>query len=329
MSEFSLIARLQSLFDQHQQSCKHPAVLGIGDDAAVLDVPQGKHLLVTTDTLVSGVHFFADDAPADIAAKALAVNLSDLAAMGAEPAWFFLAISLPQEDTQWWDDFCKGLAEMAMAVGIQLAGGDTTQGPLSVNITAMGLVDKGKALGRDGAKPGDLVLVSGRPGLAALALRQKLAGQNPYPEALNALLRPVPRLALGQALTGYASACIDVSDGLAADLGHILKASECGAEIFLDQLPRHAALSSLIPEQQWLLQLAGGDDYELCFTVPPQYQRALLNLQDQAGVAVQVIGTITESAGLKLIQPDGQEFALDHSGYQHFANHSDQDLYGF
>ncbi len=323
MSEFSLIARLQKLFDQHQQSCKHPAILGIGDDAAVLAVPNSAHLLVTTDTLVSGIHFFANDAPADIAAKALAVSLSDLAAMGAEPAWFFLAISLPQQDTEWWDDFCKGLLDMASAAGIQLAGGDTTQGPLSVNITAMGLVEAGKALRRNGAKPGDLVLVSGQPGLAALALKQKLAGEEPHPEALHTLLRPEPRLALGLALLGYANACIDVSDGLAADLGHILEASACGAEIFLQQLPKHVALSSLTIEQQWSLQLAGGDDYELCFTVPPQYEQAVLRFQHQAGVSVHVIGRITTAAGLKLIQPDGREFALDHSGYEHFASHSD------
>ena len=324
MSEFSLIARLQGLFDQYQHSCKHPAVLGMGDDAAVLAVPEGRHLVVTTDTLVSGIHFFADDAAADIAAKALAVSLSDLAAMGAEPAWFFLAISLPQQDTDWWDDFCQGLGEMATMAGIHLAGGDTTQGPLSVNITAMGLVDKGKALRRDGAKPGDLVLVSGYPGLAALALRQKLAGENPQPEALRALLRPVPRLALGQALTGYATACIDVSDGLAADLGHILEASACGAEVLLDQLPLHAALASLLPEQQWQLQLAGGDDYELCFTVPPQHGQAVLQLQQQAGVSIQVIGRITATAGLKLIQPDGQEYQLARKGYQHFASQPGQ-----
>lgn len=319
MSEFQLIDRLQRLFDQHQQSFKHPAVLGIGDDGAVLAVPAEKHLVVSTDTLVSGTHFFSDDAPADIAAKSLAVSLSDLAAMGAEPAWFFLAISLPQKNTDWWDDFCRGLLEMASAAGIQLAGGDTTQGPLSVNITAMGLVEQGKALRRDGAKPGDLVLVSGQPGLAALALKQKLEGKKTHPESLRALLRPEPRLALGQALSRYATACIDVSDGLAADFGHILKASACGAEIYLDGLPQHAALSSLKTEQRWTLQLAGGDDYELCFTIPQQHEEDVMKLQSQAGVTVQIIGRITEAVGLKLIQPDGKEFALDRSGYEHFS----------
>jgi len=322
MSEFQLIAQLQSLFNQHQLSRRHPAVVGIGDDAAVLAVPSGKHLVVTTDTLVSGIHFFAGDAPADIAAKSLAVSLSDLAAMGAEPAWFFLAITLPKQDTAWWDDFCRGLLEMASAAGIELAGGDTTKGPLSVNITAMGLVEQGKALRRDGAQAGDLVLVSGQPGLAALALQQKLTGEDVHPEAQSALLRPEPRLALGQALSGLASACIDVSDGLAADLGHILKASACGAEIYLDRLPLHPAMASLVTERRWTLQLAGGDDYELCFTVPPHHEQAVLNLQHQAGTPMQVIGRITESTGLKLIQADGEGFVLDHSGYEHFSSPS-------
>ncbi len=319
MSEFKLIAQLQNRFALQQQFCNYPAVLGIGDDAAVLAVPPGKHVLVTTDTLVCGVHFLADDKPADIAAKALAVSLSDLAAMGAEPAWFFLAITLPQQDPQWWDDFSQGLLEMATASGIQLTGGDTTQGPLSVNITAMGLVEQGTALRRDGANPGDLVLVSGQPGLAALALQQKLAGKQSQPDALKALQRPEPRLALGRALLGLASACIDVSDGLAADLGHILDASNCGAEVFLDQLPKPVALSNLSSEQRWTLQLAGGDDYELCFTLPPEHEPAVLNLQKQVGVAVQVIGRITSANGLRLTQVDGSAFSLANSGYQHFS----------
>jgi len=319
MSEFKLIEQIRNLFALQQQACEYPAVLGIGDDAAVLAVPAGKHLLVTTDTLVSGVHFFADDKPANIAVKALAVSLSDLAAMGAEPAWFFLAVTLPSQDPEWWEEFSRGLLEIATAAGIQLAGGDTTQGPLSINITAMGLVQQGQALRRDGAKPGDLVLVSGHPGLAALALQQRLAGKSPDPQALLALHRPQPRLALGRALVGLASACIDVSDGLAADLGHILDASDCGAEIFLDRLPQSAAFDGLSASQKWALQLSGGDDYELCFTVPPEHQQAVMNLQQQAGVAVHVIGRITAVKGLKLLQPNGEEFSLGRSGYEHFA----------
>lgn len=319
MSEFALIARLQQLFAAHAESCKHKPVLGIGDDAAVLAIPAGQHLLVTTDTLVSGVHFSADDKPSDIAAKALAVNLSDLAAMGAEPAWFFLAISLPGQDLAWWDDFTAGLLEMAASGAIQLAGGDTTHGPLSVTITAMGITEQGKALRRDGARPGDRVVVSGQPGLAAFALQQKLADHEAPPDALKALLRPQPRLALGRELRNLASACVDVSDGLAADLGHILKASGCGAELLLEKLPTPAALADLETEARWKLQLSGGDDYELCFTLPPEHLPLLPEIERRAGVALHVIGTVVSGGGLKLQQRDGQEFRLDSSGYEHFS----------
>ncbi|MDZ4728699.1 MAG: thiamine-phosphate kinase [Xanthomonadales bacterium] len=319
MSEFEFIARLQRRFDAHARSCKHAPVLGIGDDAAVLDIPNGSQVVVTTDTLVSAVHFFADDQPADIAAKALAASLSDLAAMGAEPAWFFLAVSLPQADLAWWDDFATGLLGMAQVGAIQLAGGDTTRGPLSITITAMGLVEEGKALRRDGARPGDLVVVSGQPGLAALALQQIQAGESAASEAEQALKRPQPRLTLGRVLIGQASACVDVSDGLMADLGHILKASECAAEIRLEQLARPAAMSGLDDATAWNLQLAGGDDYELCFTLPQQLEQGLSELQQKSGVALHVIGSIVAGSGVKLLRNDGQEFILNRSSYEHFS----------
>lgn len=319
MNEFDLIAHLQQRFQAHAQSGSHVPAVGIGDDAAVLNVPDGRQVVVTTDTLVSDVHFFSNDSPADIAAKSLAVSLSDLAAMGAEPAWFFLAISLPQPDLKWWDDFITGLLEMATTGAIQLAGGDTTRGPLLITITAMGLVENGQALRRDGAKAGDLIVVSGQPGLAALALQQIQAGKIPTPEVANALKQPQPRLALGRALIGQATACIDVSDGLMADLGHILKASACGAEIRLRQLPRIAAMSGLDDASIWNLQLAGGDDYELCFTLPPARQEYLPELQKQSGVALHVIGTVVAGSGLKLLGDDGEEFQPDRSGYEHFS----------
>ena len=319
MSEFEFIARLQHRFAAHARSCKYAPALGIGDDAAVLDVPDDRQVVVTMDTLVSDIHFFANDQPRDIAAKALAVSLSDLAAMGAEPAWFFLAISLPQADLDWWDDFATGLLEMAIFGAIQLAGGDTTRGPLSITITAMGLVTRGKALRRDGAKAGDLVVVSGQPGLAALALQQIQAGEATNAEALRALKRPEPRLALGQALIGQASACIDVSDGLIADLNHLLKASDCGAEIRLEQLPKSAAMSGLVDATIWNLQLAGGDDYELCFTLPQQLAYTLTDLTRRFDVPLQVIGKTVAGSGAKLRLPDGQEFLLDRPGYEHFS----------
>jgi thiamine-monophosphate kinase len=318
MSEFELIDILKGKFSGHAQSCDYPAVLGIGDDAAVLSVPEGKQLVVSTDTLVSDVHFFADTAASDIAAKSLAVSLSDLASMGAEPAWFFLAISLPDIDLGWWEGFCDGLLQTAQDAKIDLAGGDTTRGPLSITITAMGLVDPGRALRRDGAQPGDLVFVSGTPGLAACALRQRLAGNTATERAVNALNRPQARLALGKALSGLATACIDVSDGLAADLGHLLAASGCGAELFTRQLPRLDELSHLDDDNRWAMQLGGGDDYELCFTLPGTCAGRLPALVEQAGTELHAIGKIVVGSGLKVLQDDGQEWTVPNSGFDHF-----------
>ena len=319
MSEFQLISRLQSRFAAHSVSCSFPAALGIGDDAAVLDVPAGMQLLVSTDTLVSGVHFLADTAPSDIAAKALAVNLSDLAAMGAEPAWFFLAISLPKEDLAWWDGFTDGLLEIAQRHRVQLAGGDTTRGPLSVTITAMGLAERGSELRRSGAKAGELVVISGEPGLAALGLWEELNKEPVSTSARQALLRPQPRLELGRLLIGTATACIDVSDGLAADLGHILDASACGAEIQLGSLPVPLALSELSETDRWNLQLCGGDDYELCFSWRAQAEDQLASLAIQSGVQLSVIGRMATAPGLKLMQPGGLEFVPDRNPYEHFS----------
>lgn len=318
MSEFELINSLKEKFSGLSQSCEHPAVLGMGDDAAVLAVPGGKQLVVSTDTLVSEVHFFADTAAADIAAKSLSVSLSDLASMGAEPAWFFLAISLPEIDLGWWEDFCDGLLETARSAKIELAGGDTTQGPLSITITAMGLVDEGHALRRDGARPGDLVVVSGNPGLAAWALQQKLAGETAPEQSLNALNRPQARLKLGRALVGVASACIDVSDGLSADLGHLLTASGCGAEIFTGQLPIPTELAHLDARDRWARQLAGGDDYELCFTLPGMYAGQLPALSQETGIELHIIGKIVAGTGLKILQDDGQEVSMPNAGFDHF-----------
>lgn len=320
MKEFELIDHLQRRFAVHARRCPHAPVLGMGDDAAILAVPQGRQLAVSTDTLVSDVHFFATDSAENIAAKALAVNLSDLAAMGAEPAWFFLAITLPEIDPEWCDRFASGLLEMAEYGQIQLAGGDTTRGPLSVTVTVAGLVDEGKALRRDGAHPGELVVVSGQPGLAALALQQRRSAEPSDPMALRALQRPQPRLALGQALLGKASACIDVSDGLAADLRHILTASGCGAEIRLEGLPRHSAFSGLDANARWALQVGGGDDYELCFVLPRQHEPELRHLQEQLGLELHVIGETTTGDELKIIQPDGREFDLQHAGFEHFSD---------
>lgn len=319
MKEFEFIDHLRQRFAAHALNTPNAPLLGMGDDAAIVSVPAGRQVVVSTDMLVSDVHFFADDAAADIGAKALAVNLSDLAAMGADPAWFFLSVALPGMDYRWCDDFITGLLEMAEYGGIQLAGGDTTRGPLTITVTVMGLVEAGTALRRDGAQPGDLVVVSGCPGLAGLALQQENLEETVDSEARLALKRPQARLALGRALRGKATACIDVSDGLAADLSHLLKASGCGAEIRLQSLPQHPALAALEDDERWALQLGGGDDYELCFTLPPQYRHDIERLQQQAGIALQVIGETRAGSGLKLTRPDGGEFSLPRFGYEHFS----------
>lgn len=239
MAEFDLIARIRQ-----RVVLRDDVVLGIGDDGALLAPPPGQLLAVTMDTLNAGVHFPPETAPADIGWKALAVNLSDLAAMGAEPAWCTLSLTLPRADTAFVDGFCDGFLALAAQHGVALVGGDTTRGPLSVSITAHGFVPAGAALRRDGARIGDEVWVSGSLGDAAGALRQWQAGAPMAPALRDRLDRPTPRVALGQALRGLASACIDISDGLLADLTHICRASGVGAEVDIDALPASDALRS-------------------------------------------------------------------------------------
>jgi len=240
--------------------------------------------------------------------------------MGAEPRWFFLAITLPRADIGWLDQFASGLEALAMPSGIELAGGDTTFGPLSITITAVGLIDRGKALLRSTAKAGDLVLVSGTPGLAAWALAQLKSGSKVESRAFEALTRPQPRIELGRALVGKATACIDVSDGLAADLRHIATASGVGAEIWLDRLPGAEVLASLPPETRWDLQLGGGDDYELCFCLPPEMEQQVSALARRGGVDLTVIGRLTEGPGMCFVKPDGAEFVPSRAGFDHFSD---------
>lgn len=318
MGEFDLIRRLAEASRPAAVAFPHPAAIGIGDDGAVLDVDADHQLVVTADALVAGIHFAADVQPADLGFKALAVNLSDLAAMGADPAWHVLCLAGPDPAGDWLERFAAGMNELATAVGSELAGGDLTGGPLGVTITALGLVPRGQALRRSGASAGDLIVVSGIPGLAALALAQDRAAVSP--SALERLLRPQPRLALGRALRGRATACIDVSDGLAADLGHVLTASGLGAELWLDRLPRGGtAFTGLSDEARWNLQLGGGDDYELCFTLPPQRRQDVAELASRAGVELSVIGrTTAEHGSLRCLRADGSEFVPAQSGWDHF-----------
>ncbi len=314
MGEFDLIERLRAA----APAAGPGLALGIGDDAALIDVPAGLQLVACTDTLNAGIHFPADTAPAAIGHKALAVNLSDLAAMGARPAWALLNLSLPDADPAWLDDFTAGLAALARETGTVLAGGDTTRGPLSVTVTALGLVPTGCALTRAGARAGDLVVVSGTLGDAAHALHSPT-----NPVTKQRLDYPAPRLALGQQLRGVATACIDVSDGLAADLGHILSASGVGARLAAGDLPASEPIRALSFEKRVRYQLTGGDDYELCFTLPPEHRADLAQLAEHADVPLTVMGEITPSAGLVVTDPDGHP--LDPAmfgGFDHFAGKS-------
>ena len=320
MSEFDLIRTHFACLGGQRPD----VILGVGDDCALLQVPAGQDLAVSIDTLVAGVHFLLDGDPQALGHKSLAVGLSDLAAMGAEPAWATLALTLPPEwlhsRPDWLAGFCAGLDCLAREHGVALVGGDTTSGPLAISIQVHGLVPHGQALRRGGARPGDLVCVSGTLGDAGLALRRVL-GALSVTDALRLRLdRPTPRVSLGLALRGLATAMIDCSDGLAADLGHILIASGVGAELDLARLPLSAEVAEVVGEGgDWSLPLASGDDYELCFTLPSEMRPDLASIAARGGVDLRVIGHITEATGLRCRLPDGTDLALEHTGYDHFA----------
>lgn len=314
MAEFDLIARIRQ-----RVAARDDVVLGIGDDAAVLRVPAGRELVVAMDTLNAGVHFPDETAPADIGWKSLAVNLSDLAAMAAEPAWCTLSLSLPQADAGWLDAFLDGFLGLAAQQGVALVGGDTTRGPLSVCVTVHGLVGPGRALRRDGARVGDTVWVSGSLGDAAGALAQWRAGAVMDAFLRERLNRPAPRLALLPALR-HAHAGIDVSDGLLADLGHMCAASGVGARIDLPALPASEALRACFDEAgRHRLQATGGDDYELCFTAPEAARDAILRDAVDAGVAVTAIGRVVAGEGVSALDANGSPWQGARKGYDHFA----------
>jgi thiamine-monophosphate kinase len=321
--EFRLIERIRELTAQSRDDVR----LGIGDDAAVLAVPAGQELAVAIDTLVEGVHFPRGTAAADIGWKALAVNLSDLAAMGASPAWALLALTLPDADAAFVESFSEGFAKLAQPHRLALVGGDTTRGPLSISVAVHGFVPPGKALLRSGARVGDAVLVTGTLGDAAAglhALQQPLRDDDPRAGLREFLIerlnRPTPRLAAGAALRGQASACIDISDGLLADLGHVCVASGVGAEIDVALLPRSPALMALYDEAGAAqFALSGGDDYELCFTVPAQRLADVQADLSRLGCGATRIGRIVEGAGVRVRGADGEWLATDRAGWEHFA----------
>ncbi|NDO79314.1 thiamine-phosphate kinase [Citrobacter sp. NCU1] len=319
--EFSLIARY---FDRVRSS-RFDVETGIGDDCALLNIPEKQTLAISTDTLVAGNHFLPDIDPADLAYKALAVNLSDLAAMGANPAWLTLALTLPDVNEDWLAAFSDSLFEQLSYYDMQLIGGDTTRGPLSMTLGIHGYVPTGRALKRSGAKPGDWIYVTGTPGdsaagLAILQNRLQVAEAKDAEYLLMRHLRPTPRILIGQALRDLASAAIDLSDGLISDLGHIVTASGCGARVEVDALPYSGAFSRHVaPDQALRWALSGGEDYELCFTVPEINRGALDVAIGQLGVPFTCIGQMSADVeGMNFVR-DGNPVTFDWKGYDHFA----------
>lgn len=319
--EFELIARY---FDRVTSS-RRDVEKGIGDDCALLSVAEKLTLAISTDTLVEGVHFLRDIHPSDLGYKALAVNLSDLAAMGADPAWLTLALTLPEINEAWLKDFSDSLFELLDYYDMQLIGGDTTRGPLSMTLGIHGLVPQGRALKRSGARPGDWIYVTGTLGdsAAGLALLQhhvKISDPAAHEALIKRHLRPMPRILQGQALRDLASSAIDLSDGLISDLGHILKASDCGARLNLNALPLSPAMKQHFdPQQAMNWALSGGEDYELCFTVPEINRGAIDVALGYLGVPVTCIGQIAPQAeGLNLLQDD-KPVAFNLKGFDHFA----------
>lgn len=316
LSEFDLIRQYFT------REGKAPGVvLGVGDDAAILQPAPGEQLLVSTDTLVAGRHFPLCTAPADIGWKSLAVNLSDLAAMGAAPRWCLLALTLPVADPAFLAAFADGFWALAEQAGISLVGGDTTRGPLTITVTVIGTVAAGQALRRDGAQVGDDIYVSGTLGDAGLGLalaegRAPVLAAAEQRAALAALNRPQPRLALGQALRGLATSAIDISDGLAQDLGHILERSGVGASLDAASLPLSAALRACDPAQARRWALGAGDDYELCLTAPPRLAPVLVALAQELSVTLTRIGQIEAGSGLRILD-QGRPLSAP-AGFQHF-----------
>jgi len=321
LSEFSLIKHYFS----ELTASRPDVVLGIGDDCAILACAQDQHIAVSIDTLVEGVHFFADVDPETLGHKSLAVGLSDLAAMGAKPAWFTLALSLPEVNESWLKSFSKGLAELAAKHNIQLVGGDTTRGPLTISIQVHGFVEKTQVMRRDAAKTGDLIYVSGTLGDAGAALKMRL--NNWLPEQWTEqdktflqqrLEKPTPRNQLAAQLLPYAHAGIDISDGLLADLGHILQRSHVGAVIYAEQLPLSNPLKQLPQSDAQALALTSGDDYELCFTVPVESKAVMDSMAEQ----ISCIGYIVAEEGLTVLDKQQDIVNLDtlRIGYDHFPN---------
>lgn len=320
LSEFELISR-------YFTRPMHPAgrtALGVGDDCALLTPAPGMQLAVSTDMLVEGRHFFAHADPEALGHKCLAVNLSDLAAMGAQPIAFTLALALPQARADWIAPFAQGLFKLADAQGCELIGGDTTKGPLTISITIFGELPLSLALRRDAAKDGDDIWISGTLGDARLALaayrHELVLATDAHLAAAQRLHQPTPRVALGMALRGIAHAAIDISDGLAGDLGHILERSRVGACLHVDALPVGAILQTQIQDLRRRFTLSGGDDYEICFTAPPSRREQVLAAAAKSGVNVTQVGLIESAPGLRLVDADGMPLNFMPTSFDHFIS---------
>ena len=322
LSEFEIIRRF----------CSHRApgaALGVGDDAALVRVRAGMELAISADMLLEGRHFLAGADPALLGHKALAVNLSDMAAMGAKPRWATLALAVPRANARWLEAFARGFMGLARKFGVDLIGGDTTRGPLTICVQIMGEVPRGRALRRDGARPGDDIWVSGRIGSAALALAM-IEGRTRVPRKERRRLEerlhtPVPRVELGLALRGIAHSAIDVSDGLLADLGHICERSRVGAVIEWEALPTTPIVRSQAQQSDVAVRaiLAGGDDYELCFTAPKSRRSDVLAAAERAGTEVMLVGQVVRetrgAAPIQLLDSIGKPLRLRWQGYDHFT----------
>ncbi|OAN14324.1 thiamine-monophosphate kinase [Photobacterium jeanii] len=320
-NEFDLIAH----YFERQAVDRRDVNLAIGDDCALLTVPEGCQLAVSTDSLVAGTHFLADADPALVAHKALAANLSDLAAMGATPAWVSLALTMPEPDETWLKGFCQGFFALAEYYNVQLIGGDTTKGPLSITLTVQGFVPQGQALTRSGASNGDWVYVTGNLGDSAAGLALILGERHLSSEALTQTLtlrhyQAQPRVLAGQALRGIASAALDISDGVMSDLGHILSRSGLGAVLDVDKLPLSDELLAFEPDEIKARQMAltSGEEYELCFTVPEANRGAVETALAHTGVKACCIGQLHAGSGIAL-QSNGQPLDWQLHGYDHFA----------
>ena len=319
LAEFDLIREYFS----NSTASRDDVILGVGDDCALLQTPAGMDMAITTDTLVEGVHFSPGTDPEALGHKSLAVNLSDLAAMGAQPSWVTLALTMPTSDPDWLKGFSCGFLALAQKHHVALIGGDTTSGPLSITITAHGFVEPDKAIRRSGAKVGDQIYITGSLGDAGLALLARQGGYAPGEDLSQLEQRldlPQPRLAVGQALSGIATAAIDISDGLISDLGHICEGSGVGAKVYLDRIPTSGQVKRYLQQGgDWGTVVAAGDDYELCFTVPSVQEPLLETVSTNLDCDLTLVGEMVAGSGVTCIQSDGTVVTELTSGYQHFT----------